>query len=48
MHTINVNMVRGHSYKIFQHEILSYESENLQIYGITWFQNNQHWFKIGV
>ena len=37
MHTINVNMVRGHSYKNFQHDNLSYKSfltRKFQIYAI--------------
>ena len=31
--TIKANVVRGHSYEIFQHENVAYESEKFQIYG---------------
>ena len=46
MHTININMVRGHSYKKFLRENLSYESfltqkfpdlQYFQIYGTSIF-----------
>ena len=45
MRTINVNVVRGHSYEIFQHKNLSYESFITQKFPDLWnylIQNNQH------
>ena len=41
MHTINADVVQGHSYEIFQHKNLSYKSfvtQNFQIYGM-WSQS---------